>query len=162
MRRRRPQVASLDEVKITRDGDDAIIEYADDKVWATHFKLGPAVHHMTDQEILDRWNECVLAQEQVAAEYEHIAVEIPPGKPQIEYFDKGSQWTTRGDVLRCVIDDGGPDGEPVIHLDDHELSWEEFGRLLVTHAGWGMRVVFVPDDELHETPRIEVREPEGK
>jgi hypothetical protein len=29
-----------------------------------------------------------------------------------------------------------------------------------THAGWGMRVVFVPDDEVHESPRIEVRQSE--
>ncbi len=162
MRRRRPHVASLDEVRITRSGDEAIIEYADEKFWTIHFTLGPAVHDMSDQEILDRWNECVRARDQVAAEYEHIAVEVPPGKPQIEYFEKGYQWTPSGDVLRCVIDDGGPDGEPVIHIDDHELSWEEFGRLLTTHAGWGMRIVFVPDDEVHEEPHIEVREPEKK
>ena len=73
---------------------------------------------MSDQKILDRWNEGVRARDQVAAEYEHIAVEVPPGKPQIEYFEKGYQWTPRGDVLRCVIDDGGPDGEPVIDIDD--------------------------------------------
>jgi hypothetical protein len=29
-----------------------------------------------------------------------------------------------------------------------------------THAVWGMRVVFVPDDEVHESPRIEVRQSE--
>ncbi|MBI3768364.1 MAG: hypothetical protein HY271_07680 [Deltaproteobacteria bacterium] len=69
MRRKRPHVASLDEVRITRHGDEAIIEYADEKVWTAHLKLGPAVQRMTDEEILDRWNECVLAQEQVAAEY---------------------------------------------------------------------------------------------
>jgi hypothetical protein len=162
MRRKRPHVASLDEVRITREGDVAIIEYADERVWTTRLKLGPAVHHMTDEEILDRWNEGVLAQEQLAAEYEYIAVEIPPGKPQIEYFDKGYQWTPRGDVLRCVIDDGGPDGEPVIQIDDHELTWKELGRMLTTHAGWSMRIVFVPDDEIHEEPQIEVREPARK
>ena len=162
MRRKRPHVASLDEVRITREGDVAIIEYADERVWTTRLKLGPAVQHMTDEEILDRWNEGVLAQEQFAAEYEYIAVEIPPGKPQIEYFDKGYQWTPRGDVLRCVIDDGEPEGEPVIQIDDHELTWEEFGRMLTTYAGWGMRIVFVPDDELHDEPQIDVREPERK
>jgi hypothetical protein len=162
MRRKRPHVASLDEVKITRHGDEAIIEYADESVWTTHFKLGPEVQDLTDQEILERWNECVLAREQAAAEYEHVAVEIPPGKPQIEYFEGGYQWTPRGDVLRCVIHDGGADGEPVICIDDHELSWKEFGRLLTAYAGWGMRIVFVPDDELHVTPRIEVREPKER
>ena len=82
--------------------------------------------------------------------------------PQIEYFEKGDQWTPHGDVLRCVISDGGPDNEPIIYVDDRELSWREFGRLMTTYAGWGMRIVFVPDDELHEEPQIEVREPEEK
>lgn len=159
MRMKRPRVASLEEVKITRSGDAAIIEYADDTIGTTHFQLGPEVEHMTDHEILDRWNECVEARERLAAEYVHVAVEVPPGSPQIRYFERGQQWTPRGDVLRCVIDDG-PHGEPVVHIDDHDLSWEEFGGLLTTYAGWGMRIVFVPDDELHEKPRIEVREPE--
>jgi len=66
---------------------------------------------------------------------QHIAVEVSLGKPQIEYFEKGCQWTPRGDLLRCVIDDGGPYGELVIHIDDRELSWHEFGRLLTTYAG---------------------------
>jgi hypothetical protein len=36
----RPHVASPDEVKITREGDAAIIEYADPKIAVTHFTLG--------------------------------------------------------------------------------------------------------------------------
>jgi hypothetical protein len=102
MRRKGPHLASLDEVRITRSGDEAVIEYADPSVWTTHFRLGPEVQHMSDQEVLDQWNDCVRAREQAAAEYEHAAVEIPPGKPQIEYFEKGYQWTPRGDVLRCA------------------------------------------------------------
>ncbi len=61
-------------------------------------------------------------------------------------------------LRKSLIDDGGPEGAPIIHIDEHDLSWEEFGRLL-THAGWGMRVVFVPEDETHLEQRIEVREP---
>jgi hypothetical protein len=157
---KRPHVASLDEVRITRQGDSAVIEFADPTISTTHLALGAELARMTDQEILDRFNDCIRAEERLAAEYEHVAVEIPPGKPQIEYFEQGDQWTPRGGVLRCEIDDGGPDGEPIIYIDDHELSWTEFGRLLTTYAGWGMRIVFVPDDELHLQPRIEVREPE--
>jgi hypothetical protein len=64
-------------------------------------------------------------------------------------------------VLRCLIEDGGgEDGSlPVVHVDDREFDWDEFGGLLCTHAGWGMRIVFVPDDELDRTPKIAVREP---
>lgn len=46
-----------------------------------------------------------------------------------------------------------------IDVDDRTLSWHEFGKLLTSFAGWGMRLIVVPDDELHKTPRIEVREP---
>ena len=160
MRRKRPHVASLDEVRITREAEAAVIEYADPSIWTTHLTLGPRVHQMTDQEILACFNEGIEAQQELAASYEHVAVEIPIGKPQLEFHERGNQWTPRGGVLRCLIEDGGPDGEATIEIDDHELSMAEFGRMLKTYAGWGMRIIFVPDDEVHETPTIEVREPD--
>ncbi len=160
MRIKRPRVASRDEVHISRRGEHAIIEFADSTVSTTQFKLGPEVASMSDDEILDRFNASMRARDEAMAEYEHVAVEVPVGRPQIDFFERGQQWTPRGDVLRCIIDDGGPGGEPVIHIDDQELSWPEFGRLLTTYAGWGMRIVFVPDDEIHEEPQIEVREPD--
>lgn len=159
MRLKRPHIASLDQVRISREDDGAVIEYAEPGIWTTHFKLGPEVRAMTDQEILDRFNECLMANEQRRAEYEHVAIEIPLGKPQIEHFEKGDQWAPRGGVLRCVISDGGPDSEPIIQIDDRDLSWTEFGRLLTTYAGWGMRVISVPEDETQIEPRVEVREP---
>lgn len=61
-------------------------------------------------------------------------------------------------MLRCNIEDD-EGGEVVICIDDQELSAEDFGRLPRTYSGWGMRVVFVPDDEVEEDPLIEVREP---
>jgi hypothetical protein len=51
---------------------------------------------------------------------------------------------------------------PIVYIDDRELSWKEFGRLVTTYAGWGMRLIVVPDDELDEEPRIEVREPDSR
>jgi hypothetical protein len=33
--------------------------------------------------------------------------------------------------------------------------------MLCVHAGWGMWIVFVPDDELECSPKIVVREPDG-
>jgi hypothetical protein len=49
--------------------------------------------------------------------------------------------------------------EATVWIDDHELSLREFGRLLTTHAGWGMRIVFVPEDDLNAMHPIEIREP---
>ncbi len=120
--------------------------------------LGSEVHQMTYREILDSFNAGIRATEALTAEYQYVAVEIPLGRLQIAYFSQGDQWTPRGDVLRCVIDEG-PDRMPLIHVDDHELSWAQFGKLLLTYGGWGMRIVFVPDDRLDEEPEVEMSEP---
>ena len=160
MRLKRPLVATLDEVTITRNGDEAIIEYPDQRIGTTHFRLGPEVQQMTDGDILDRWIACVRGMEQARAAYAHVAVEIPPGRPQIGYFERGDQWTPRGDVLRCEIDDGGPAANRSSTLTTTScpgVSSAAFSRRMP--AG-GMRIVFVPDDELDEEPRIEIREAE--
>jgi hypothetical protein len=41
-------------------------------------------------------------------------------------------------ALSTILDEGS-EGEPVIYIDDHALSLQEFGGLLHTYAGWGMR-----------------------
>lgn len=157
-------VASPDEVRITRepDGETALIEYADETIGGTHFKLGPMLRTMTDADVLQRFNEMIEAMEEMRRSYKHVAVEVPFGEPQLKWFELGQQWCPRGGVLRCVIHDGGGDDgrEPVIEVDDKELTWSEFGRMLTTYAGWGMRVVFVPDDRTHEKPTIRVGDPD--
>ena len=32
--------------------------------------------------------------------------------------------------------------------------------MLTTYAGWGMRIEFVPDDELHERPKLKIQDPD--
>ena len=49
--------------------------------------------------------------------------------------------------------------EITVHVDDQELTLQQFGKLLRTYAGWGMRIAFVPDELIHEEPRVELREP---
>jgi hypothetical protein len=71
---------------------------------------------------------------------------------------RSDQWVPRGGVLRCLIHDEGL--QLVVEIDDQELRLEEFGKLLTTYAGWGMRIEFVPDDDVHRRPALEVREPE--
>ena len=132
MRIKKPQQASLDEVKISRESDGAVIEFADPTISTTHFKIGPQIRQMSDQAILGMFNDMIAARDQLAAEYENIVIEIPPGEPQIEYSEPSDQWVPRGGLLRCCIDDGGPDGEVTVHIDDQELSLREFGRLLLT------------------------------
>jgi len=160
MRKRRPPVASLDEVTIRREGDDAIIDFHDPTIATTHFRIGPSVRRLTDRQILNRFNRIVAADQKVGRVRRHVAIEIPAGRPQIRYFPAADQWAPRGGVLRCVIDDSGPDGEAIVHVDDQSLSLPEFGRLLCTYAGWGVRITFVPEEELALAPRIEVCDPE--
>jgi hypothetical protein len=159
VRPKKPRIASPEEVQITREEEIAIIEYLDGETSTVNFKVGPELGHMTDQEVLDLHNNVIRVQQEMAANYEHIAVEVPEGSHQIEYSEECDQWVPRGDVVRCEISDGGFDGETTVIIDDRELSLHEFGRLLLTHAGWGMRITFVPDDRLDEEPEIEVREP---
>ena len=158
MRPKKAYVASMDQVRITRERDHVQIEYAEPGVEPVKLDLGPRATLMTDEEILDLLNEGIRARDSRDDEYEHVAVEVPPGLPQIRSLGPG-HWAARGDVLRCVVGDPGPDGQPVIYIDDQTLSVAELGRMLGALAGWGMRIAFVPEDQLYEDPEIEVRDP---
>ena len=125
----------------------------------TRLQIGPQISEMSDEQIIELFNETLRAQAQLAAEYKHVAVEVPLGSPQIKYFARGYQWCPRGGVLRCLIEDD-ENGQLVVAIDDQELSLKEFGRMLTTHAGWSMRIEFVPNDQLHRRPTLEVREPD--
>jgi nitrogen fixation protein len=165
-RKKKPRIARLDQVRISREGEDAIIEFLDAEIATTHLRIGPEVGMMTDEDILLLFNQVIAAQIRNRDELgEYVAVEVPVGSSQVERFPGTmTEWVPRGGVLRCVIEDGGgEDGtEPVIHVDDREFTLEEFGGMLLTYAGWGMRVVFVPDDELERTPKTVVREPDDE
>jgi len=164
MPRKKPRIARLDQVRISREGEDAIIEFLDPAIPTTHLRIGPDVQEMTDEDILLLFNQVIAAQIRNRDELgEYVAIEVPVGSSQVQHHPECvNEWSPRGGVLRCLIEDGGgEDGElPVIHMDDREFSWEEFGRMLLTYAGWGMRIVFVPDDELDHAPKIAVREPD--
>lgn len=155
---KRPHIAKLDEVTITRDGETAIIDYKELGISGVNLTLGEEIYQMSDLDILNRHNECIYAQLESMRNYKHVATEIPPGKPQVEYFEQGYHWTPRGDVLRCEVgcDD---DGETAILIDDQEFSMKEFGKMLSSFEGWGMRIIFVPEDETCQSPPIEIKDP---
>ena len=113
MRMKKPRRASMDEVRITREGEFAIIENADPTVSVMHLKIGTEIRLMSDQEILDLFNDVIASQDQLRAEHENIVTEILPGRPQIKYFEDGDQWVPRGGVLRCFVYAKRPFGDPL-------------------------------------------------
>ena len=52
-RKKKPRRASPDEVEISRSGEEAIIAFADATISTSHLRIGPRVHEMSDQAILD-------------------------------------------------------------------------------------------------------------
>jgi len=160
MRKKKQIPAVIDQVRITRDGNDAIIEHADPTIPETRLTIGPQMKTMTDRDIVDVFNGVMAAQQRLLEDWDRTVTEIPPGKPQIEHRKDCDQWVPRGEVLRCIADDGGPDGEVTIHIDNEELSVAEFGKLLRYYAGWGMRIAFVPEERVTENPKVVVRDPQ--
>ena len=161
MRKKRPRPASLDQVRITREGETAVIEYADPSVRVVNLQVGPSLAETTDAEVLELFNGMLEAQAEIAAGVDPTLTEIRPGLPQIEYNELSDQWVPRGQVVRCHIEDD-EEGRPVIHVDDVELDLQAFGRMLLTFCGFGMRIAFVDEEEVTDEPEIVVREPEEK
>ena len=157
MRPKKPTHVLIDQVRITREGNDAIIDHADANLSGARIT---GIATMTDAEIVEMYNQILDSQWALLEAWDKTVVEEPPGEKQIDYHENSDQWVPRGDVLRCIIDDGGPDGEVIIHIDDQELSLTEFGRLLRVHAGWGMRIAFVPEEFVTENPTVKIRKPE--
>ena len=159
MRLKRPRPASPDQVRITREGETAIIEYADPSISVVNLRVGPSLAGMTDAEVLELFNDMLEAQAEIAAGVDPTLTEIPPGHPQIEYNERSGQWVPRGQVLRCHIDDDAEEGT-IIQIDDMELDMAAFGRMLQVFSGFGMRIAFVDEEDVTEEPDIVVREPD--
>lgn len=91
---KRPRPFSPDEVRITRDGDVAILEPADPSYGTTRFILGAEkLKQMSDAEILAVWNEGVIAVREHAESLDLPTTEIPPGRPQLKYHERADQWS---------------------------------------------------------------------
>ena len=144
MRLKKSTRVFIEQVRMAREGNGAIVDHADAGISGAHLAIGPEIATMTDAEIVDLYNGILESQHQLLKEWDKTVIEEPLGEKQIDYHEDSDQWVPRGDVLRCVIDDGGPEGEVTIHIDDKELSLAEFGRMLTVHAGWGMKMRSFP------------------
>ena len=159
MRLKRPRPASPDQVRITREGETAVIEYADPSVRVVNLQVGPSLAAMSDADVLELFNDMLEAQAEIAAGVDPTLTEIPPGLPQIEYSERSDQWVPRGRVLRCHIDDDAEEGT-IIQIDDVEMDMATFGRMLQVFSGFGMRIAFVDEEDVTDDPEIVVREPD--
>jgi len=160
LRSRRPPQSTIDQVHISREGDYAIIEHADTAYGTTRLLLGPMVNDLTDAEILEIFNEIISAQEASVADPANRPIEIPRGRPQIEWLEDFQQWSARGHVLRCHVSDD-EDRNLVVYIDDKELDAEAFLKLIKPFAGWGMRITFMDETQVYDEPSVIVREPDS-
>ncbi len=46
-------------------------------------------------------------------------------------------------------------------IDGRDFTLGEFMMTVGPFGGWGMRIEFVPDDELHDRPKVRVRKPDS-
>ena len=161
MRLRRPPQATINQVHISRDGEYAIIEHADTAYGTTRLLLGPMLQNMSDAEVLEVFNEVIAAQDASVADPANRPVEIPRGRPQIEWLEDLQQWSARGHVLKCEVSDD-EDGNLVVHVDDKELDAEAFLQLIKPFAGWGMRITFMDESQIHEEPEVIIRDPDDE
>jgi hypothetical protein len=151
-------IASFDEVSVARDTDCARIEYKEAGIPVTHLSIGPGIARMSDTEIVEFHNDCLRNHSKDAAAAGRVALEVPLGSTQIKYFARSDQWVPRARVLRCLIQNHQND-QLVIKIDQQELRLKQFGKMLATYQGWGMRIEFVPSNEVHRRPALKVEEP---
>ena len=78
MRLKKPTRAVIDQVRMTREGNDAIIDYADASISGTRITIGPDITTMTDREIIDMFNGILAAQERPLAAWDKTVTEEPP------------------------------------------------------------------------------------
>jgi hypothetical protein len=143
-------------VTIERDGETAIINFKDTEYGGIHLRVGAKIDSMSDADIVELHNQVVLSQLELAANW-RPPTEIVPGRPQIKYDKQFREWSAEGHVLRCIVGSNPELDEPTVCIDSHKLSWVDFGRMVLHFEGWGMRILFVSEDQLSDPPTPELR-----
>ncbi len=113
---------------------------------------------------LERWfADVARADEGTRVGHAYVAVEVPPGRPQLAWFERDDRVEARGDVVRAEILDLPPERghpSPVLAIDGDVVSWADLGEVVATRAGSGLRLAFVPVVELDVASVIAVVDPD--
>ena len=62
MRIKKPTRVSIEQVRITREGNDAIVDHAEAGISGAHLTIGPEIAAMTDADIVDLYNGILESQ----------------------------------------------------------------------------------------------------
>ncbi len=108
MRPKKPTHVLIDQVRITREGNDAIIDHADANLSGARIT---GIATMSDAEIVEMYNEILDSQWALLQQWDKTVVEEPPGEKQIDYHENSDQWVPRG-------------GRAALH---HRRRWAERG-----------------------------------
>ena len=119
------------------------------------------LQNMSDAEVLEVFNEIIAAQDASVADPANRPLEIPRGRPQIEWLEDLQQWSVRGHVLKCEVSDD-EDGNLVVHVDDEELDADAFLSLIKPFAGWSMRLTFMDESQVYDEPSVIIRDPDDE
>lgn len=121
-RKNRPHVATPDEIRITRDGDFAIIAYVDESVETTQYRVGrELLAKMSDEDILTLWNAGLATSADDAVRSRRDMSTLLNG----------------GSTLTCHVEryPGAPN-QPFIRVGQRLYTAMELAHLLGGHAGW--------------------------
>ena len=90
-----PYQVRLGEVRFVRNGETLQVHYPEAEIPIYNIHIGPELAGMSEQELVDAWNERLRQMTQHAADYKHVAIEVPMGSPQIELCQHSGEWTPR-------------------------------------------------------------------
>lgn len=153
-------VQNLSEIVIKRDFDVARIAYSDNPTeGGIHLELGPQLATMSDEEVLDAFNNVVFSMMHSVETFRPL--EITPGQPQIKFDKRSKSFEALGQVLRCELEDDAQ-LNVMIRIDDKTLSPDQFMRMISGFRGWGMRIEFMDESQLTSPPSPVVQDAPAK
>ena len=118
-------------VKVTRDGNAAVIVHDCAPDVAIRIELGVHAATLSDREVLERYHRKL-----------HGLGAALIADPQLRWDEGLRRWQPSSNALRCVVEPS--QDEPVIYIDDVELSFAELGSLMAGH-GAGICLLFLDD-----------------